>query len=231
MKRKRIALLACLLTLSPCAVTKTSAADLPRRSAPRPIEDYAPPPVMTWGGFYVGVQGGYGFSSFQDGGGAVAGSPSGGLIGVTGGYNYMIAPQILIGAEADFAFTGIDETNSPFFGAVGRGVVDDVLTIRGRAGYSFDRLLVYGTAGFAASRNAIGYNNLFPIPFSGYQSIFQPGWAVGGGAEYMITPSISAKAEYVFTSTGTDRYFDFSPYSLNSGVNLSSIKGGVNFHF
>jgi outer membrane immunogenic protein len=232
MKAKRAALRAFLLAPLLFVATAGHGADLPRRSAPPPMDDYAPPPpILTWGGFYAGVQGGYGFSSFQDAGGVLVGSPGGGLIGVTGGYNYMVAPQILIGGEIDFAFAGIDKSRSPFIGAASRGEVDDVLTIRGRAGYALDRMLVYGTFGFAASKNTIGFLNGVPQPFFGQQSIFQTGWAVGGGAEYLITQRLSAKAEYIFASTGSDRYFEFSPYSLNSGVNMSTIKGGLNFHF
>lgn len=228
MNAKRVLLAAPLLL----AATAAGAADLPRRSGPPQAVDYAPPRAFAWGGFYAGVQGGYGFSAFQDSGGALVGSPSGGLIGVTGGYNYMVTPQFLVGGEVDFAFSGVGDTQTPFFGAVARGEAEDVLTVRGRAGYALiDRALVYGTAGFAASKNTIGFNTLFPLPFSGYQSSFEPGWALGAGLEYLVTQNLSAKAEYLFTSTGSGRYFDVSPYALESGVNMSSIKGGLNFHF
>ncbi len=176
----------------------------------------------------MGVHGGVGFSSFQDGGGAIVGSPTGGLIGVTGGYNYMITPEILIGGEADFSFTNISGSNTPYWGAYAWGKTDDLLTVRGRAGYAFGRALIYVTGGFAASNNTL---QLSRFPFYGYQSSFQPGWGLGAGLEYMLTTSISAKGEYLFTSTGSGQYFEFTPFALNSGVNMSQIKGGLNFHF
>jgi len=212
------------------AASPALAADLPRGSAPVVGDYVAPPPAFSWGGFYIGLHGGYAFSAFQNDASTLIGSADGGLIGVTGGYNYMFAPQFLLGVEADFAFTGINKSNAPAFGVIGRGEVDDMFTIRGRAGYSIERALLYVTGGFAASKNSIGVATPF-TGFYGYQASFQPGWALGAGVEYMITSNLSAKGEYIFTSTGSDRYFDFSPNALNSAVNTSSIKGGLNFHF
>ncbi len=226
MKLNRIALFAVLASF---AAAPAIGADLPRRSG-APADYYPPPPAFTWTGFYVGVQGGYGFGSFQDQGAGIGGSPSGGLIGLTGGYNYQIAPQFVIGGEIDFSFAGISNYQSPFFGAFSRGEVDDLLTVRGRAGYAVDRALFYGTAGFAASKNTIGLSA--PLRgVSALQANFQGGWTLGGGLEYLITPNLSAKGEYLYTSTGSGRYFDFSPYALYSGVNMSTIRGGLNVHF
>ncbi|MGJ0393790.1 MAG: outer membrane protein [Methylocystis sp.] len=224
MKLNRAALFAPLLF----AATAATGADLPRRSAPS-ADYYPPPPVFTWQGFYAGVQGGVGFAAFQNGGSALIGStPVGGLIGVAGGYNYMAAPQLMIGAEVDFAFTGVSGSRSPFWGTYAKGEVDDLLTVRARAGYVMNRALFYVTAGFAGSKNTI---QLWQGPFYGVQASFQPGWALGAGLEYMILPSLSVKGEYLFTSTGSGRYFDFSRYALDSGVNMSSFKAGLNYHF
>jgi outer membrane immunogenic protein len=224
MKFSRVLLCAPFLVAASAAL----GADLPRRSDP-PLVDYAPPPAFTWGGFYAGVQGGVGFASFTNDGSRLIGDPTGGLIGVTGGFNYMAAPQFLVGAEADFSFTGVSAATAPLWNAVAKGEVDDVLTIRGRAGYAvMDRALLYVTGGFAASKNTLQFAQ---GPFYGFQASFQPGWALGAGVEYLITQSVSAKGEYMFTSTGSGRYFDFSPYALDSGVNMSAVKGGLNFHF
>lgn len=47
----------------------------------------------------------------------------------------------------------------------------------------------------------------------------------------MLTHNLSAKAEYMFTSVGSSRYFEFSTHALDAGVGASSVKGGLNFHF
>ena len=73
----------------------------------------------------------------------------------------------------------------------------------------------FAAAGFAGSRNAISVAGL---SFNGYQSSFQPGWTIGAGVEYMIMPRVSAKAEYLYTSTGSDTYFAGTPFQTYSGV-------------
>jgi outer membrane immunogenic protein len=226
MTSKRVALVAPLMALGLIVGSGARAADLPGRSG---AAFYAPPPaapLFTWTGLYVGLQGGYGFSSFVNGG-SLAGNPSGGLIGVTGGYNYQIAPQFVVGGEVDFAFAGISGSQN-YWGVAAYGSVNNILTARLRGGYVWDRALIYVTGGFAGSSNTLALNSW---GFSGNQTTFQAGWALGAGVEYMITPNISAKGEYLYTSTGSSPYFDYSRWSTESGVTMSTIKGGVNYHF
>ena len=47
----------------------------------------------------------------------------------------------------------------------------------------------------------------------------------------MLTNNLSAKAEYMFTSVGSDRYFDFSRNVIQTSLNNSQVKVGVNYHF
>lgn len=206
-----------------------AAADLPRHSAP-PQDYYAPPPAFVWQGFYFGVNGGYAFSAFQDGSGDLLGQPSGWLIGATGGYNHTFAPNFLVGVEGDFDFSDSSSGRSPVFGLSGKSAVDNILTVRGRAGVTLDRILLFVTGGFAASNNTATLGNGF-TGFYGQQSKFQPGWALGGGIELGVAPNLSAKAEYIFTSVGGERYFDFSPNALQSNVDTSMVRGGLNYHF
>lgn len=225
MTSKRATLLAPLLAQALFAAAGALAADLPRRSA-APAYEPPPPPAFTWTGFYAGLQGGYGFSSFVDGGSFV-GNASGGLIGVTAGYNYQIEPQFVLGGEVDFAFSGINGSTSGW-GVSTYGAVDNLLTARVRAGYAWERALFYVTGGFAGGSNAI---QLTTWDFNGYQSIFQPGWTLGAGVEYAITPNISAKGEYLYTSTGSGTYFDYARWAIQSGVDTSVLRVGVNYHF
>jgi outer membrane immunogenic protein len=218
-----------LATALMATATASLAADLPRRSAPR--DDYAPPPRMVnWQGFYVGLNAGYGFGAFQNGANSLIGDPSGGLIGFTAGYNYVVAPNLLVGLEGDFDFAGMKANRIPFFGLATNGNVDDLVTLRGRIGYTVDRAMIYATGGFAGSRNTVQISNFYN-GFYGQQTQFQTGWALGGGIEYMLTSNLSAKGEYIFTSVGNDRYFDFSTNALQTGVNNSTVKGGLNYHF
>src|SRR5208283_471488 len=93
----RQALFATLLAPLVLAATPVLAADLPRRTAPAQ-DYYSPTPVANWEGLY---------GAFTDGGNALLGNPTGGLIGFTLGYNHIVAPNLLIGLESDFDFTGL----------------------------------------------------------------------------------------------------------------------------
>jgi outer membrane immunogenic protein len=217
--------------LAPLALTAAPAvaADLPGRHA-APADYYSPAPVANWQGFYVGVNGGYGWGGFVDNAGWVFGKPSGGEVGFTAGYNHNIAPNFILGVEGDFDFAGLKEVQSPYWGFVSSSSMNDFLTIRGRAGYTVDRALFYVTAGFAGSRNTGEIGNIW-TGFTGQQSIYQAGWVVGGGVEYMVMPNLSAKAEYLYTSVGSDRFFSFSPSALQASADASHIRFGVNYHF
>jgi len=225
----RQALFATLLAPLVLAATPVLAADLPRRTPPQ--DYYSPTPVANWEGLYAGINGGVGFGSFTDGSNSLLGNPTGGLVGFTLGYNHIVAPNLLIGLESDFDFAGLKASQTPYFGLATQGTVDDVFTIRGRVGYTFDRALVYVTGGFAGSRDTVNVSNWWGGGFYAQQSLFQTGWALGGGLEFLLTNNLSAKAEYLFTSVGSNRYFDYSYSALQAAVNTSSIKVGVNYHF
>ncbi|MGC1862262.1 MAG: outer membrane beta-barrel protein [Methylocystis sp.] len=226
----RQALFATLLAPLVLAAAPVLAADLPRGSPPPP-DYYSPRPVANWEGFYAGINGGIGFASFTDGADTLFANPTGGLIGFTAGYNHMVAPNLLIGLEGDFDFAGLRASQNPYFGFATQGSINDMATIRARVGYVMDRALVYVTGGFAGSNNTVSVNNVWGGAFYGERSIFQTGWALGAGVEFMLTPNLSAKAEYLFTSVGSDRYFDYSYNALQSAVNTSAVKVGVNYHF
>ncbi len=76
------------------------AADLPARSA---AAIPAPVAVANWSGFYMGVNGGYGWASEKDPYVTpVIGKfqPQGGLFGLQAGYNHQIGSYV-VGVEAD----------------------------------------------------------------------------------------------------------------------------------
>ncbi|MBY6239870.1 outer membrane protein [Methylosinus sp. Sm6] len=217
------------LIASMLAAGAADAADLPRRSAP--MEDYySPAPAFSWQGFYLGVNAGYGFSAFQKGSDGALGEPDGWLAGVTGGFNYTFGPNFLVGLEADFDFSGGKSSRSPVAGVFGSSGVDNIMTVRPRAGVTFDRALVFLTGGFAGVVANATLGNAF-TGFYAQQSKFLPGWALGAGIEYGLAPNLSAKAEYLFTSVESERYFEFTPNALHSTLDTSLIRGGFNYHF
>ena len=189
-----------------CAVLLASpalAADLPSRKAP-PV--MAPIPVMTWNGFYVGLNAGYawGNANFNvspggvwlgsaDGlGVAMAGaqslSLSGGTVSGTVGYNYEFAPFVA-GVELDGGWMGLRNSASagPFASAAVAGGAYGVnmsasssylMTLRGRLGYELTpSLLAFVTGGLAGSDVNAMQSIWFNYP--------------GGGARVAVVPGVA----------------------------------------
>ena len=103
-------------------------------------------------------------------------------------------------------------------------------TVRGRVGYAFDQVLVYGTGGYAWADNRI---TLSALNVSISDSQFHSGWTVGAGVEVMFAPKWSVKAEYLYRSFQGETYFaGIAPPGLATGtLNLNSVQVGVNYHF
>ncbi|MBV9076256.1 MAG: porin family protein [Methylobacteriaceae bacterium] len=146
------------------------------------------------------------------------------------GYNYQIG-NIVIGVEADAQYTDfgnnsrtnigsvvtLTPTPPGFVGAVNSGLasgLDYYGTIRGRLGYAFDRILVYGTGGFAYGQggrdnNAFVTANGANFGFGTGRDSFRTGWVGGGGVEYAFTPNIIGRVEGFYVSLERPRNAGF----------------------
>jgi len=236
---KRILSIAAALAL--LSGTQVSAADLP----PPPL--YAPPPVFSWTGFYLGINGGYGFgqSSWTDPFNGSTGNfnTSGFLIGGTVGANYQIG-SFVIGLEGDADWNDANGTTfsvvggcAPAPGFVGGCTTqsDWLATIRGRAGFAWDRILFYGTGGvaFGDVQAAAG-----GFPFA---SGTQTGWTVGAGIEWAFAPNWTGKVEYLYVDLGNFSCPFASCGAINAAGTLTSpstvtfteniIRAGINYKF
>jgi outer membrane immunogenic protein len=60
---------------------------------------------------------------------------------------------------------------------------------------------------------------------------WQNGWAIGGGIEYAFTNNISVKGEYLFSQLGSRTYFAGTPDVVKTGLDVSTIKAGINYKF
>ncbi len=218
---KRILTAAVLAALAMPAL----AADIPtRKSAPAPIAPAYVPPAFSWTGFYVGVNGGYDYGSFRSGGNARFGHPSGGALGVQAGYNAQIG-QYVIGLENNVDWTNARSTHG-FAGNNYSARVSATDTFFGRAGVSLDRALIFGEAGYAGAE-VKGANNTLGLSNKSWRS----GVGVGGGIEYAFTNNISARADYVYSYLGKKTYFGGTPAAVNTGLDLSQVRGGLNYKF
>lgn len=206
-----------VLTMSSFAA---SAADLPTTKGlpPAPAPAYAP---YSWTGFYIGGQlgGAWSDSTWSAAPGMppfpTFGTPgSGFLYGGQAGYNYQIG-QFVLGAEGDLsglALTG-DHQCSNSVGTTCQTKQDWLGSIRARAGFAIDRLLLYADGGVAFT----DYH--FAETAGTLQSWGRgswTGWTLGLGAEYAFTDHITGGVEY--------NYYDFGSAVGHGGTPPSSIK-------
>ncbi len=222
------------------------AADLPRRQVPPPPPI---PPAFTWTGFYLGVNAGYAFGegrkTFNDPTyGTVTNAGQGGGFAGGGqiGYNYQLTPGSgwVLGAEADIQGLARAKADAAYLGTTPYYDVSPRLdyfgTVRGRVGYAFDRVLIYGTGGFAygggsAASNAASYPYALP-------STTRTGYAAGGGFEYAFTEKLSAKIEALYVKLnkrgGLTAYDATVPAYTGTGssdAGFAVVRAGLNYRF
>lgn len=212
------------------------AADLPRKAP-------ALKTVYDWTGFYVGGHFGYGDAGFGPGtnpfplqGVFFPHSPTGLIGGFQMGYNRELANHLVLGIEADAAFTSppdqaaLARAPAPF-----NTTLDYVGTVRGRIGYAFGRSMPFVTGGFAWGHTHININD---DPASGGGIIssvghYQPGWTAGLGLEFAVSGNWTAKLEYDYVDLARQTY-DLGGFGL-SGVNVDPrihlAKVGLNYQF
>jgi outer membrane immunogenic protein len=221
--------------------TTAIAADLPVKA---PV--IAPPPVWSWTGFYVGIEGGGGRADTQHTN-AINGinsgdvSINGGLFGGTYGYNVQFGSWLL-SIEGDFSWSGIkknfdDSIPDQFFCTIPDSPLKCVTNLRwlgtdrARLGYVWDRLLVYGTAGVAYG-NVQGTlaNAAFPVTVGDNT---RTGFIFGGGVEWAFMPSWSVKAEYLHTDLGSKATYHViaTVPEIVSLTNINIVRVGLNLHF
>ena len=194
-------------------------------------------PVFNWTGAYIGAQAGYlwGEGDFEvdDGSGAEI-EPDGWLGGIYVGYNYQMTNNVVIGADADFAWTGADDSATGFDDlGVPVGTLDSELdwegAVRLRLGYAVDRFLPYVAGGVAFGRMGIEAFNLAGVS-QGSDDDTGVGWTLGVGLEYAFTDNIIGRAEYRYTDFGD---FDFSLVDGGGTTDLTTndVRLGIAYKF
>jgi outer membrane immunogenic protein len=217
------------------AALGAQAADLPAAPQTGTVASAAGASLYDWTGFYVGAQVGYGWgqsSGTQNGGGTFfpvvpySIDPAGGLAGGHVGLNYQIGTLVL-GAEAELevanlngstAFPAFNQTY--FFNAK----ADTLASIRGRLGWAYDRLMLYGTGGVA-------WGNVTTPPLDGLNG-WRAGWTAGAGAEYALPRNWSVKVEYRYSDLGRASSFDPNLNSTDDNkLNFHAIRLGASYRF
>lgn len=194
------------------------AADMYRK-APPATQVAAPVSVYNWTGFYAGAHlGGEWLSNKVDtavGSGRL--SPGTVYGGLQAGYNFQTGPWVL-GVEGDVGYGRAAKTGPIGFTAA-RVEKDWSGTVRARAGYAFDRFMVYGTGGLAVA----SFKTQDTVSS---KTSTRAGWTLGAGAEYAVTQNISVKGEYLYADYGKVNNAA-SSHSLTDHV----ARVGVNYKF
>jgi outer membrane immunogenic protein len=191
-------------------ITLALAGSLPARAADMSIPykaPYAPPPYVPyypdWSGFYITS---HGIASAETiaGGRVTEGGAGGGI-----GYNWQFGHWVL-GLQGDV--DGFSYSNGGGFGTA----LDETVNIRGRVGYSFERLLLYQTIGWSDG------HFLLPAPVGG-PSVWswKSGYQVGGGGEFAVTPYLATKIEFLYGDYGSN------PNGIGGRLTTMEIRGGL----
>ena len=208
------------------------AADLSR--APAYTKAFPPlvQPLYNWTGFYVGANFGGAFSSESVSNlGSFSTDPSGVLGGVQMGYNYQFSPTMLVGVEFEMDWTQATGnstfTTGPTVGSLtsNHNWYD---TLDGRLGWVMGSWLLYVKGGVAWMNADYLVTTGGGVFGGGASNITRVGWNIGVGAEFMIMPQWTAKAEYNFLDFGTDSV-NF-PIVPNVNTQVHEFKVGLNYH-
>jgi opacity protein-like surface antigen len=217
----------------------------------------ASPAAHSWTGPYLGVSAGgvAGNTPWTDADvGSLNPDFGGYLAGVQAGYNYQTG-RFVLGAEGSYgrsnargaSHTFVDTTN--FMDTYSSTSFEDELkslgSVTGRLGYTFGPALLYAKGGWAFGQVKEGQR---AIPYPGVSRVetvdYQPttkwayGWTAGGGMEFALTDSWSAKAEYMHYELGKQSFdlgsvptgFGGATSPVDAKTKGDSVQVGINYH-
>lgn len=207
----------------------------------------APPPADTaydWTGLYIGVQGGYGWANLEEAGGfdLFLGRDSidlrGGFAGVHAGYNAQW-DRFVLGIEGDINKAWMSEDfvwgmpGVPIPGVlvppvpeIGTAAIDWFGSLRARLGYTWDRTLLFGTAGAAIAGVSI---DLPAVALSDSENFI--GWTAGLGIEHAFEENWLARAEYRYYDFGGGRFFEGTGFRSDLDLTMHTLSVGLTYKF
>ncbi len=168
-------------------------------------------PAFSWGGFYAGASAGYGWdrvkvSAFGE---SVTQKFDGARFSGFAGYNFEVAPSVILGVEGDLGYDWAKKTIDG--DKISTGLNGSA---RLRAGYAFDRALIYTAGGYTATDSQVDAGS------SHKSSKLVHGWTIGAGVDYAFSDNVFGRVEY--------RYNDFARGSYS--IAGDSFRGDLNNH-
>lgn len=192
LKLRLLSTVAAAAMLTGIAVTGARAADV-----------VAEPAAHDWTGLYIGAHVGYGEANFDgciecDTDGSDMDASDLDLSDVVGGghlgYNFQM-DSLVLGIEADFSWVGFEDSYELSGGDHLSGDVDYLASVRARAGYAMDDMLIYATGGVAFTEATVEGDQHGNNDESKFNDI---GGVVGGGLEWAVSDLVSLRAEGLY---------------------------------
>jgi outer membrane immunogenic protein len=183
--------------------------------------------------------------------------------GLQVGYNWQLAPRFVLGAEGDWNWlrtkysfcrqTDVSSTacidSGDGFESIG-SEAHWLATARARGGVTWDRYMFYGTAGAAwgsiepteslsCLQNGCGRTSSVHLATASSVTQTKAGWVAGLGAEVMLSPAWSVRAEWLhydlgnltdtFTTVGDNKGTQSVVWSRDE--RFDAFRVGVNYRF
>lgn len=205
------------------------------------------PPAFSWTGVYLGAHGGYAWARAT--GPDLHIDQHGGFGGIQMGLNYQFWDHWVLGLESDASFGDIKGSTSLVCGGGGGGgggggcdtvgtitiKVDAFGSFRERAGYAWDRVLFYETAGVAwaeAKPHIVVTASGNPSQLGTFDDRrLMTGLAAGGGFEVAATSNLTFKAEYLYLDFPAKMFLSGTPQNSPADERMHTVRVGMNWLF
>lgn len=177
----------------------------------------------SWSGFFASPLINYQTAQFKGAGGRSLRDARGLTFGGEAGYNFQI-DHFVFGPAADLSYSLMQANENNRLANVTKADIGWVGSARARAGYTFDRVMIYGTGGVAFAQTKI--DSLFAS-----KSQTEPGWTAGGGVQYLWSESAIFQLEYRRIELQSKDFYALPRLRTKVGVAMNAINAGFYFKF
>ena len=246
---KKLAWYVAATAISIISCGAASAADLPQAQTYR-APPVAMPLMYNWSGFYIGANGGYGWSNqciditaINGIGGVFAEgckSAGGGLIGGQFGYRWQAGPWVFgLEAQGDWANIRNSRVSLQNPANTFKSTLNGLGLFTGQIGYAANDVLFYAKGGAAVGSQNFGLYSTVTGTGLAYAERTRWGGVVGAGLEYGITPNWTVGVEYDYLWRVSDSNVWATPLlapavtsiSTNTKTDVSMVTLRVNYKF
>jgi outer membrane immunogenic protein len=154
--------------------------------------------------------------------------------GVKAGFDYKLDNGFLVGVVGDWAWGGrLAKNEDP--AQLTWIDMNDLATLRARAGFSNGGATLYLTGGLAAANMEFGAP-VGPANVKDTDAQWTTGWTIGGGIEYAISEAITVDLEYLYVNL-SDTDHTLSDGAGSGGTvhmkydDMHTVRAGVSYKF